>query len=187
MDDKDKQFVDALLDASLRRYVHDEPRPGLEGRILAGVRPRQQDERRRKSLFWIVGMATAAAVVVMLAMSWSHRRARPAPITANVPAIVSSPTVAKIIPPVQEPMRHKTVHHAMPSRADSRPQQFPTPRPLSEQEKLLVEYAELIKNSPGAIKPDVDQDSQGDLEIPPLSIAAITIEPLPTTGNADDK
>lgn len=98
MDDKDKQFVDELLDASLRRYVQDEPRPGLEGRILAGVRSKQQAERRRESLFWIVGMATAAAVVAMLVMGRTHRQTAPASITAKASAIASSPTVAKIVP-----------------------------------------------------------------------------------------
>ena len=187
MGDKEKQFVDELVASSLRRYSSAEARPGLEGRILAGVRARQQAERRRKSLVWIVGMATAAAVVAMLVMGWPHRQVKPLPVTAKAAAIVSSPSVARIVAPAQEPLRYGTAHHATPSRVDTRPQQFPTPRPLSEQEKLLVKYAELLKNSSGAIKPDVNRSPEGDLEIPPLSIAAIKIEPLPSSANEDEK
>ncbi len=179
MDDKDKQFVDELLDASLRRYVQDEPRPGLEGRILAGVRSKQQAERRRESLFWIVGMATAAAVVAMLVMGRTHRQTAPASITAKASAIASSPTVAKIVPPVQQPTLRLRAHRAMRSRVDPRPQQFPTPRPLSEQEKLLVEYVEAISNSSIPALETATEDTGKDLEIPPLTISAVKIDPLP--------
>ena len=53
MDDKEKRCIDELLDASLRHYASTEPRPGLEGRVLAGVRARQQ------SAPFITGMATS--------------------------------------------------------------------------------------------------------------------------------
>ncbi len=187
MDDREKRFVDELVEASLRRCAGAEARPGLEGRVLAGVGARQQAERRRKSLFWIVGMATAAAVVAMLVTGWTDRQTAPVPITAKAPSIVSSPTVARVVPPVQRTIVRRPANHAASSRVDPRPQQFPTPRPLSEQEKLLVEYAQLIKNSPGMVAPAADQNPVRDLEIPPLSIAAIKIEPLPSLGNADEK
>ena len=187
MDDKEKQFVDELVVASLRRYSSEAPRPGLEGRILAGVRARQQAGHRRDTWVWAVGMASAAAVVAILLMSWPHRQSKPVPLTAKAPVIVSSPTVAKVVPPDQKPILHSPAHHATPSRLDTRPQQFPTPRPLSEQEKLLVEYAKLIQNSPGALAPDVDKNPEHNLEIPPLSIAAIKIELLPSSENGDEK
>lgn len=187
MGDKEKQFADELVAASLRRCSGEAPRLGLEGRVLAGVRARQQAEHRRNTWVWAVGMATAAAVVATLVMIRPHRQAKPIPVIAKAPAIVSSPTVAKIVPPVQQPMMHRLAQHVTPSRVDTRPQQFPTPRPLSEQEKLLVEYAQLIQNSPGAAAPVVDQNPERDLEIPPLRIADIKIEPLPTLGNGDEK
>jgi hypothetical protein len=187
MDDKRKQFVDELVAASLRCYSSAEARPGLEGRILAGVRSRQQAERRRKLFFWIVGMAGAAAVVVMLVLTWPHRQLKPAPVIAKAPAIVSLPTVAKNVPPVQPPMGHAQAQHATPGKVDTRPQQFPTPRPLSEQEKLMVEYVRLIQNSPGAAAPVANRSPEADLEIPPLTIADIKFDPLPSLSNGNEK
>jgi hypothetical protein len=58
---------------------------------------------------------------------------------------------------------------------------------LSEQEKLMVEYVRLIQNSPGAAAPVANQSPEADLEIPPLSIAAIKIDPLPSSESAEEK
>ena len=69
MDDKEKLFVDELLSASLRRYARGEARPGLEGRILAGVRARQQAERRRNAWAWTTAIAGAMALVAVMVLS----------------------------------------------------------------------------------------------------------------------
>ncbi|MFZ0964900.1 MAG: hypothetical protein WAO35_28925, partial [Terriglobia bacterium] len=66
MDDKEKSFVDELIGASLRNYAGAEPRPGLEGRVLAGVRARQQAARRRTAWAWSMGLAGVAVVVTGL-------------------------------------------------------------------------------------------------------------------------
>ena len=107
--------------------------------------------------------------------------------TAKAPAKLSLPAVAKS-------RSAGAAAHAAPAtapgraeRVDTRPQQFPTPRPLSEQEKLLLVYAQSLKGSSAASAPDADQDSEHDLEIPPLSITAIKIEPLAPPESGDEK
>ena len=186
MDDKEKRFVDELLDASLRQYASAEPGPGLEGRVLAGVRAQQEVARRRTTWAWAVGTAAAAAMVTLLVIYRPRQQPTPSPVTAKAPANLSAPAVATVAPPVQPSMPRRPRRPAPASRIDTRPQQFPTPRPLSEQEKLLLVYAQSLKGS-AASAPNTDQDSEHDLEIPPLSIAAIKIDPLPPLGSGDEK
>jgi hypothetical protein len=186
MDDKEKRFVDELLNASLRRYASAEPRPGLEGRVLAGVRARQQANRRRSIWAWGMGLAAVAAMVALMLIYWPRPQSAPLPVTARAPANVSAPVVANAAPSVQPPVSHRPPRQAPPNRLDWRPHQFPTPRPLSEQEKLLVIYAQSLKGTP-AVMAQQDNDIEHDLEIPPLSIAAIKIEPLAPLGSEAEK
>ena len=187
MDDKEKRFVDELLEAALRNYAGAEPRSGLEGRVLAGVRARQQAARRRTAWAWAVGVAGVAAMVTLLVFYWPHRQPAPLPVTAKVPAIPSAPMVAKAASVVQPTMPRRPVRPAAATTVDWRPQQFPTPRPLSEQEKLLLAYVQALKNSPAAAAPEANPQPEHDLEISPLSIAAIKIEPLAPPEDGDGK
>ena len=186
MDDKGKRFVDDLLDASLRHYASAAPRLGLETRVLAGVRARQQAARWHRVWAWGVGLAAVAAMVAMLVIYRPRQQPERLPAIANRPANISAPAVARAIPRVQPPLPYRPVRPAAPSRVDTRPQQFPTPRPLSEQEKLLLVYAESLKGSSAASAPQANMDVEHDLEIPPLSIAAIKIEPLAPLENIGD-
>lgn len=188
MDDKERSFADELLRASLRQYASAEPRPGLEGRVLAGVRARQQAARRRQAWAWAVGMAGVAAIVTLLVIHWPRPQPPPSPVAAKAPADLSAPAVAKVAPPMQPTLPHRPPRPAPPSRVDTRPQQFPTPRPLSEQERLLLVYAQSLQGSSTASLPVADENPGHDLEIPPLHIAAIRIEPLPPPEEiGDDK
>jgi hypothetical protein len=187
VDAKQKQFVDELLEASLRRYASAEPRPGLEGRVLAGVRARQEATRRRTMWTWAVGMAGVAAMVTLLVIYRPHRQPAPSPVAAKAPANVSAPAAAKIAPPEQPPLPHRPRRPAVVSRIDTRPQQFPTPRPLSEQEKLLLVYVKSLEASSEVSVPATDQRSDQDLEIPPIRIATIRIEPLDPLDSGEAK
>jgi hypothetical protein len=187
VDDKEKRFVDELLRASLRHYASADPRPGFEGRVLAGVRSRQQAARRRAAWAWAIGTAAIAAMATLLVIHWPRHQTVPSPVTAKAPANVSAPAVAKIARPVQPPLPRRPQRSAAPSMVDTRPQQFPTPRPLSEQEKLLLVYAQSLKGSSANSMQMANEDAEHDLEIPPLSIAALKIEPLIATEVVDDK
>jgi hypothetical protein len=73
-------------------------------------------------------------------------------------------------------------------RATKRPAQFPTPFPLTEQEKLLLVY--LSK----ATKPDLvaetnqaNEAAVSDLEIPGIKIADLEIKPLIESESEQEK
>jgi hypothetical protein len=186
MHDKETdRFVDDLLDASLRQYRSQEPRAGLEGRILAKVRAREHAAGRR-GWVWALGAAAAAAVaVVAVALYVPYRR--PAPV-APVPQEMAGkpePPRAVAAPPRAPSAAHAAVRQARRLTAERRrPVQFPTPIPLTEQEKLLLLY---VQNTPSSeLEAQVGQQPMGDLEIPKISIAALEIKPLPGAENGQE-
>jgi len=186
VNDNDRHYAQELLAASLRCYAGPGARPGLEGRILAGVWARQEGVRRRAAWAWALGIAVAA-VAALLMLYVSPQRTAPVRAIVNAPANPLGPDGATRTAsvPVRTPRRVR--HVARPTLVDARPQQFPTPRPLSEQEKLLVEYAKLLKASSSVSKWNPEEEQMRDIEIPPLSIAAIQIDPLPTPRSEDEK
>ena len=141
-----KEFVDELLDASLRRYSVVEPRPGLEERLLANV-PEQAQRFAWPSWAWIPAAATAAILLVALAFYATRQapltsapsvaRQIPAP---SVPAPVAS--VSAPAPPAPPPNvpRVRVERTVSPGRLGAGPRlaSFPARAPLSEQERLLL-------------------------------------------------
>ncbi len=191
MDDKEKQFVNDLLDASLRNYTAGEPRAGLEGRILAGARARQQETRRRTAWAWAAAISGVSAMIMLVVFHRSYQPAhQPAalePAIAKYPARLAAPTVAIITPPVKLPVPHQVSRHAGVRAVNWRPQQFPTPRPLSEQERLLLAYAQAVESSKAAVSSPAKEDSEQAMEIPPLKIVALDIVPLSSEESNDNR
>ena len=149
MAEQDKeQKLDELLDSMLREYSAVEPRPGLETRILANLKS-SRSERKPWFSISVWAWSGAAVTVVLLAVLVLHL-ARPAvqPPPARVEAVKASPVQPA---PVNAAKSHETerrqarmIHRAHKQNVqkvvDNRPDVFPTPAPLSEQEKLLMRY-----------------------------------------------
>ena len=96
----------------------------------------------------------------------------------------TAPPMASRQQPLLSPHRPASKVH----RVAMRPEQFPTPLPLTEQEKLLLAY--LNK----ATKPDLvagtnqtDEASFSDLEIPRIKIAGLEIKPLDDSQSEQEK
>ncbi|SRR6266852_7292918 len=166
--DQPSDELDQLLNAGLAKYTAAEPRAGLEERVLASLRIEQARVAHRG--WWGWGLAVAAATVVLVvAAAWrlesSHiSKTAKGGATSGLP----EPSIAKHVPvtPVDPPktatprashegngMRpsgrgvvHRTIAH--PIRPDAvvatspRLDQFPSPKPLSEQERMLLDYVE---------------------------------------------
>jgi hypothetical protein len=186
--DEDR-FVDELLDASLRKQRSEEPRPGLEARILAGARASERAAQRRGTWAWVLGAAAAGLAVVAVVLSLS--RPRPALVPAPAP-LAATKAVAPLASLVGERSALPRAGGARPYRtaratlAARRPEQFPTPRPLSEQERLLLLYVKTADQSGLAAQANQSGKDQ-DLEIPKLSIAALDIKPLPGSINEQER
>lgn len=139
-----KNDIDHWLDEALHQYGKIEPRVGLEGRVLTGL----QFERTRATApsrwWWAAGIAAAFVAITVAVWIWQSghqaRRANTAGITTPRQELATtrpeSHPARRVVThePVRQPMVNVTVA-ATPKR-----EQFPSPRPLSEQEKLLISY-----------------------------------------------
>jgi hypothetical protein len=186
-DDEPDSFVDELLDASLRQYRGQEPRSGLEMRILAGVRTQVRAARLRW-LGWAVAVCAGVLAVIALTLHFArapHRQLTPsaelsrkesgaqrAPLQAGKPPAAAMASQQRAL---SGPRRPVALVRRVATRRP-RPEQFPTPFPLTEQEKLLLAYIDK------ATKPDLtaatDEKPVNDLEVPEITVAALKIKPL---------
>jgi hypothetical protein len=134
--------LDQLLDAALNQYGAVQPREGLEGRILARLRSQSAEPARHAWWRWFTAAATVAALAVIISMaSRPHTKAEPS--VSQRPSITLAPPnlAATSDTAMQAPKRK---WHAAPKtrvvQVLPKLDQFPSPQPLSEQEKLLARY-----------------------------------------------
>jgi hypothetical protein len=141
--------LDRLLDAALAKYVDVDPRAGLENRIMANLRSGQSTTRP----WWRWGAAAAlAAILIVLALSLRSNRSHPK--TAN--HLQVTPSQRTPSPEVRRasgfgsgavrPHKSRPVltAHALSRKTvvseDPKLDQFPSPQPLNDQERMLALY-----------------------------------------------
>lgn len=180
-EEKDKQ-MDEMLDALLAAYSSAEPRPGLETRILAGLRDASGREASPTSwnFRWLwAGAAVAAVVLVFVALVFrtvekphplktaTHDRDAQQRDQASKPALASSfAPAATRRATVQRSAGKREGQNANRQDAEaaiaSRPAIFPTPVPLSEQERLMFTY---LANTPReVVVAQMQRDDQKEAE-----------------------
>jgi hypothetical protein len=158
-DQKKDTLMDEMLDSLLANYSSAEPRPGLETRILANLREAAEKEASdgwwKLKWFW-AGAVAIAIIIAAVLISGRHRIA----LSANVIVKINQPAPQPEIQPhtpaagteTARIHRRKPSAPAMPQKAtlasSERPANFPTPVPLSEQERLMFTY---LANTPQEI------------------------------------
>jgi hypothetical protein len=155
--------LDRILDAALEKYAAAEPREGLEGRVLANLRA----ERARvlDRAWWRWGVMAALAAIVIVAVTFAWRSGKPShPVVANRPSatrsapkegrqVVSNGDEKEVRPQKRSARRSISVRRSQlkdviaanrelgpPKMSLPKLDQFPSPHPLSEQEKILANY-----------------------------------------------
>jgi hypothetical protein len=144
--DKDQErLADQWLDGALKQYGEAEPRAGLEGRVLASVRANDQ----QFAVWWQWPVGAAVAVLVLAAIIFVGRWHGHATqdVTANQPSIPiqahplnPASSGANISAKVRKSQRK--ILARLPDVDVPRLDQFPSPQPLSEQEKMLAHYVQ---------------------------------------------
>jgi hypothetical protein len=141
-----------LRDAALAKYVSVEPRVGLEERLLANLRAERQHAPVR--LWWRWPAAAAVTVVVLiLALFLSWRTGHPQPGRTNAHNLTEGGKDGQIAKVAQEShfpseppasgrsaVANRPRHPTAVVTSAPRLEQFPSPRPLSEQEEILARY-----------------------------------------------
>jgi len=158
--------LDSTLDAALARYAAVEPRPGLEERVLANLRAEraQVPDRSRWRVYciaWSMVGALAAVVVVVVALAWRSGKPSHPVITdhSSAPAQVSKEPATLTVSngdvnqvrtdPIRPQARAETRRTPVPHSQlkvvmaeNPKLDQFPSPRPLTEEEKLALDYVQ---------------------------------------------
>jgi hypothetical protein len=148
--EKDKR-MDEMLDSLLANYSSAEPRLGLETRILANLREAEKEDPQGWWNFkWLwAGALTAAIIVAVVLIGGRHRVEPPAHVIVKTGPAVPKPEIHPQAPVARQETAR--IHRRKPSTVpeaqrnatlalSKRPAVFPTPTPLSEQEKLLLSY-----------------------------------------------
>ena len=154
MSDREKNdHLDELLDSALAQYSSAEPRPGLETRILAHVREAGAavaSPARHWRWLWAGAMAAiAVATFVLLAGRHSHLpmpgnkvvQVPQAPVQVSPTHQSGAPAIVTHVPKHGRKVAVSPHFETARLMREQRPSVFPTPTPLSEQEKLALAYA----------------------------------------------
>jgi hypothetical protein len=152
--DERKRVADEWLDAGLKQYGQAEPRPGLENRILAGLRSERERMLARKWQWWPALAALTAIFLIGIGVFLIKLRNAGvhAPLAKESPASFQQKTPqarqadGSRVQDFPGQRIHTGVqfhpHHVTEHTATARLEQFPSPHPLSEQEAILQRYAE---------------------------------------------
>lgn len=174
-DKRDDRFVEELLDSALARYSAVEPRTGLEERVLDALRTSPPPALPFDWRWWPL-LATSALVVVLAGVYALRRPAPAAPATPSVARIAQPPAAPAETPSRVSPRARQQPASPAPVTADPRQSQFPAPAPLSEQERLLLRYAEEAPPE-GWVTARLGQGPLERLRIEPLSIPPLRLQP----------
>jgi hypothetical protein len=142
------------LKAAMDLYIPD-PRPGIEQRVLYRVRAAE-----RRPRYWI--WAIPAVLLVLVLMLWPRRAETLRPVVVAVAPPRPLAKVGQALSPARNPRRVEKV------------QPFPTPTPLTDEEKALQALA--------ASRPQDAQRLLAHAEDKPIEIPELQIPPLPGDG-----
>jgi hypothetical protein len=145
---KERDELDRTLDAALAKYASAEPQEGLEERVLANLRA--ANTRSAQSACWNWRFAVLAAVLAIAAVAvWQWNKPMQTPV-ANHPSTIKQAPVGPDLAhqdgnsarPIKSVHWRRPRHRPRPETVAANPKLdvFPSPLPLSEQEKILASY-----------------------------------------------
>jgi hypothetical protein len=168
--------LEDMLDEALADYVTAEPSPELERRVLDYARnhaARAETVWGRSLMPWLSAASIMLAASTILWLGHSTRQQTPtihgleSSSVQSAPLKSAAPSAAQRVSIVVHRQRGHRVNRVLPKR-----NVFPTPSPLSSEERALLAYAE----RPPKELPAELTDLGGPIK--PIQIAAIQIKPL---------
>jgi hypothetical protein len=142
---------DQWLESALIQFGKAEPRVGLENRLLANLRAERAQAHLRRRWWRALGMvASLAAILVAVRVEERDRERKPESTAATSTTnraeareLVQPRPIPQIVHPATEVVLRRPAHRPTRDLAvASTPKlaQFPSPQPLSEQERILASY-----------------------------------------------
>lgn len=143
--------IDRWLDDAVQQYANAEPRPGLEGRVLACLAEAERQPARNLRWWGVLALSTAALLaLVFFSIGRSTLKPVETPVAHEKPPSATRPESRKDGNTAAE----NNLNQSLPSRRNPEPrelasvdrpvppkqEQFPSPAPLSDEEKLLASY-----------------------------------------------
>jgi hypothetical protein len=164
--------LDHIIDAGLANYASREPLAGLEDRVLNRVRGANAGGRRFRHGYWGLVVAAVGALIIVAVLPRGSRAPVEKPVPAEQAEAASPVPAARVTPAALARLRLRPRHKAVLPKRD----QFPTPTPLTPEERALIALAQLPPAELAALT-----DSRRSSE--ELRIAPIEISPLEIDGN----
>ncbi len=190
------EHIDRLLDEMLALYSVVEPRSGLEGRLLANVRSKPSGGR----LFWLIPVATLTTALILawtLGLGWrpEQKMKTAAKTEVRAPsttgkrreplAITASRLRARRSQSVVPRFQRRRQFGDTAAIREARLEQFPTPLPETEQERLLRAYV-LHASKTDLEAAELLQGPLAELKIRNLSITKLRIPELDNNSQYRD-
>jgi hypothetical protein len=143
--------LDQILDAALSKYTAVAPRAGLEERVLANLQAEREKVQRSAAWHWSVAVGFAVVIIVAATLALRSPKSRHTHIADHPPTATQAPKESEpqfvsnswntASTNTAGPYRKKIHPHAKVAKAaPPKLDQFPSPQPLSEQEKILAGY-----------------------------------------------
>jgi hypothetical protein len=145
--------LDQRLDTVLAKYANAEPRGGLEERVLANLGTKQAGTVAQLWWRWSATIALATVVLAVLAISHGLKSRRAdQPMRANMMTPKPKATKSEVADQqITSPWQIRKAQarrnpHARAIAVLPKLEQFPSPQPLSEQERILANYVAHFHN-----------------------------------------
>jgi hypothetical protein len=179
---------DLKVDAALAKFTAARPRAGLEDRILANLRADQAQVPER--FWWCLYVAGALVAIAMVALALAWRSGKPSPAVVANHSPATSHALKELATPIvasglfasnshanqrlhafhstrrrsMNPVPREPIVVVNPRLDEPKLDQFPSPQPLSEQEKILQSYVAEYPKKAVLIARATSEALQHDLE-----------------------
>jgi len=183
--------LDKLIDGALSGYSSAEPMEGLEERVLQRVHAAGAARRGpwlRRCGFAIPALAALFVAAIVLRTSW-----KPVPHTASTTRSHPARTIVALKPPSPaarespalvarvsraKPRNRTRQEHRLPSRALPKLQYFPTPEPMTKEERALVAWVARNPAEAREVFADLRRRVEEPVTIQPIAVPKLTEEPV---------
>ena len=180
MKNDERDELDGLIDGALSEYSSADPLDGLEDRVLRRVQA--AGAARRSPWPYRLGFAVPAIAALLLAgiALWMGRNSQSFTSDATRKAAVSVPSPLTSGPQLSPAPATRVVEskrgdrmgqrHSAPARSLPKEEYFPSPTPMTDEERALVAWVRRAPTEAAQVFADLEERTAGPIEIQPIQV-----------------